>query len=441
MFNDLTAIILAAGDSTRLWPIPDKLFLEFRGLPLIQYSLNQLKNLGINNFIIVANKNNFVSCSNLISLNSAVSLKVVRQTETQGMAGAVLAASNEIKTEKILVVGPTDIVEDYLMADFKTLYSQNPDGIFVGKKIDALEPLGYYRVDGNLVKNIVEKPKTSSKDSKIAAIVFDYFKNGNRLFEAIKNISSRHDDIYEQAKMKLIEAGLEFKLLPYNGYWGYLKYPWHVLSLTSYFLSNIKKTEIKKAKIEKNVKIIGNVVIEDNVKILEGVKIVGPAILGKGTIIGQNSLIRESIIGEHTIIGFNCEITRSFLGNNCWFHHNYVGDSVILNNVAFGFGAVVANYRLDGASVKSVVNTVKIDTLRTKLGVMIGESSRIGVNASLMPGIKIGKHAFIGSGVILSQDLPDNKFIEFQQRTSRVVDNRIKKNTGKIEENRLKLKF
>ena len=441
MFNDVTAIILAAGDSTRLWPIPDKLFLEFRGIPLLQYSVDQLKKIGIKNFIIVANKNNFADCQKLVEANLTVSLKIVKQQSNLGMAGAILASSKEVETKKILVVGPSDIVEEYLLSEFKDLYQQNPDGIFVGKLIGDNKPFGYYTVEGSTVKGIVEKPSFSGANSKIAAIVFDYYKNGNQLFEAINKSSSATDDLYEQAKTKLIDSGLQFKLLSYNGYWGYLKFPWHVLPVSSYFLARIKKTEIKKAKIDKTVKIIGNVFIDDEVRILEGVKIVGPTSIGKGAVIGQNSLIRESEIGAGSVVGFNTEITRSYIGNFCWFHHNYIGDSVILDNVAFGFGAVVANYRFDGATIYSKVNSVKIDTSRTKLGCIVGEAARIGVNVSIMPGIKIGSHTFIGSSVIVSEDLPDNKFIEYQKKITRIVDNRVNRKTGNIEDNRKKMNF
>ena len=58
-----------------------------------------------------------------------------------------------------------------------------------------------------------------------------------------------------------------------------------------------------------------------------------------------------------------------------------------------------------------------------------------------MPGIKIGSHTFIGSSVIVSEDLPDNKFIEYQEKITRIVDNRVNRKTGNIEDNRKKMNF
>ena len=67
-----------------------------------------------------------------------------------------------------------------------------------------------------------------------------------------------------------------------------------------------------------------------------------------------------------------------------------------------GAGATLANLRLDDAEIK--------ETGRNKLGAMIGMGVRIGVNASVMPGVKIGKNSFIGAGVVLTRDLPEDSF-------------------------------
>ena len=440
MFDDLIVIILAAGDSTRLWPIEDKLFLEFCGVSLIQRSINQLKKIGIKKFVIIANKNNIQNCEKLKNYNTELDLIINIQNNNKGIAGAILSAQKEISNHKILVVSPSDVFEDYLLADFIDIYKENPQAIFVGKLLSGYQPLGYYSEESNIVKGIIEKPSLGSLPSQIAAIVFDYYSEGKKLIEAIKKVSSAKDDLYEKAKVQLVTEGLVIKLLSYNGYWGYLKYPWHVLSIAAFFLSLIK-ADINKGKIDPSVKIKGPVFIGENVTILENVKIVGPVYIGNGSLIGQNSLIRESIIGNSTVVGFSSEITRSYSGANCWFHHNYIGDSVILNNSAFGFGAVVANYRLDQTSIKSFVQGKKIDTLRTKLGVITGKNSRIGINASLMPGIKIGTNSFVGSGVIVSEDIGDNKFIEYEKKNTRIVDNRVKESVGNFEKNRSSLKY
>src|SRR3989338_11340909 len=106
--KDIKALFLAAGDSTRLWPINNKLFVDFVGIPLIQHSINSLKKAGIREIIIIASKNNYLDCQKLISFNQKLSIKVLIQENELGMAGAVLTAEKEIAGGKIVVVGPSD---------------------------------------------------------------------------------------------------------------------------------------------------------------------------------------------------------------------------------------------------------------------------------------------------------------------------------------------
>jgi bifunctional UDP-N-acetylglucosamine pyrophosphorylase/glucosamine-1-phosphate N-acetyltransferase len=76
----------------------------------------------------------------------------------------------------------------------------------------------------------------------------------------------------------------------------------------------------------------------------------------------------------------------------------------------------------------------KINTQRNKLGNIIGKNVRIGISAMLMPGVKIGENSFVGSGVILSEDLEENKFCIVKQQ-HQITKNRLeisKKNREKF---------
>ena len=90
------------------------------------------------------------------------------------------------------------------------------------------------------------------------------------------------------------------------------------------------------------------------------------------------------------------------------FSHSPNADaSVFDNNSSMGFGATTANYRLDGRTVPSRVKDERIDSGRMKLGLMLGEGTKIGVNTSTMPGIKIGSRAMIGANLRVTKDVPD----------------------------------
>lgn len=422
--NDIKVLILAGGDSSRFWPLSDKQALYMLGKPIPYYCLSQLNRFGFNKVVIVTNRQNCSFYNKVITNFSQMNIELINQDDDRGMAGAVISAGKLIQGHKLLIVNPADIIEDVLFHDFRKELITDPDGIIAGVTLNTYFPGGYLEVDGNKIKGIVEKPTYLDYSHKIINIVFHYIKDTNRLLNEIDSIKTISDDIYERALDSLMKKGMSFKLLPYKGYWGYLKYPWHVLGISSFFLSKIKGKLINKAKVDKSAIIKGDVFLEDNVRIMENVKIQGPVYIGNGTIIGNNSIIRESMLGNNCIVGYSTEITRSYIGSDNWFHSNYIGDSVISNNICFGAGTVTANLRLDEACIKSWIKKKQIDTGKIKLGAMIGSNVRVGINCSLMPGVKIGNNSIVGAGVILDNDLPDNEFCKVSQQ--KLIINNIK---------------
>lgn len=132
-------------------------------------------------------------------------------------------------------------------------------------------------------------------------------------------------------------------------------------------------------------------------KIAKGVLIKGSAIIGDNCFIEQGSLIRENVIlGNNVHIGHAVEIKNSIILNNTAVSHlNYIGDSIIGNNVNISGGVITANYRLDKHSVLVRTNDKRIDTKLEKFGAIIGDDSIVGVNSVLNPGTILGKNTIV----------------------------------------------
>lgn len=412
-------LILAGGQSERFWPLGDKALLPFLGRTLIENQIERVKGVGFKDIIVVCNKENLPVIKDL-------GVKAVLQ-RGKGQAAAILSVKKFLNG-LVLVVNANDFFDPLLFKQVIRAGQKNGvDVCLVGFKTTAYFPGGYLVVDKNhRVRKIIEKPAEGKEPSNLVRIVVDFFQEGEKLVEYLKK-----NILYEEALDQMIQDGLGVYAISYQGDWAYLKYPWHALLMTDFFLKKIKTKKIgQNVQISKKAIIAaGPVIIKDNVRIFENVKIVGPAYIGKNTIIGNNSIIRQSMIGADCVIGFSTEITRSYIGDQCWFHTNYTGDSVLDTNVSLGAGAVLANLRLDENTICSVVKEKRVNTQRTKLGAIVGKNVRIGVNASIMPGIKIGKNSFIGAGVVLNKDLAENKFCYFKQEKMIVKENfkRVKK--------------
>jgi len=143
--------------------------------------------------------------------------------------------------------------------------------------------------------------------------------------------------------------------------------------------------------------------------------------------------VRCSQIGDDCVIGFGTEVARSHIGDHVWTHTNYIGDSVIGNNCSFGAGTVTGNLRLDEEHISVNIHGEKICSGTNKFGLVTGDNVRCGINTSFMPGVKIGNNCFIGAGIIVAQDVEDDKFV-YGKTELTIKDNISKTDLGKREE-------
>ncbi|HAU39348.1 MAG: Nucleotidyl transferase, bifunctional UDP-N-acetylglucosamine pyrophosphorylase / Glucosamine-1-phosphate N-acetyltransferase [Candidatus Peregrinibacteria bacterium GW2011_GWF2_43_17] len=407
----MRAIILAAGRSKRMKPIEDKNFLKFLGKTLLECQVDIVKKAGFKNITIIAGEHNIAKIKKTFP-----KLEVIKQKNLdEGMAGAMDSLHPYLKDEAILILSANDFLDESAFNLMKKASEKSPAEILMlAKKVKSYFPGGYLEVaNKNRITDIIEKPGEGKEPSDMINIVLHIHKNPKKLIETIKKIKTAKDDKYEMAIAKLIKEDTHAEAVPYTGLWQALKYPWHILELQKYFLSTIRKSKISKtAKISKSAQIKGSVIIEDNVKIFDHATVVGPIYIGKNSIIANNSLVRESMIGDSCVIGFNSEVARSNLADHVWLHTNYIGDSIVSENTALGAGSVTGNLRLDEGEIRMDIQGEKTGSNSNKFGSVIGKDCRIGINVSIMPGVKIGENAFITGGLIINQDIPDNSFVK-----------------------------
>ena len=407
-------LLLAGGDSTRFWPLENKLFFSFLGKPLILYQIEELLKYG-ELVTVVANKSNATAVKRLVDNNNIKSVQIIIQKdEYPGMAGAVFSVENHIKGE-VLIVNGSDLI-DYqsIIEKLVLLIAQENKLILVGKKFNEYFPGGYFKFDDDKkIIGIVEKPDKDKRPSSIVKLVFDYFADINSLIKYFPETKTQKDDLYEAVLNKILSINLKQAYLIYDSYWFGLKYPWQVLAMMKNFLTSVNKNKISStATISEKSLIIGPVIIGDNVKIGDFCKIVGPVFIGDNTVIGDYSMVRESQIGEDCLIGSFTEVARSYIGNNVYLHRNYIGDSVLDDDVMIGAQAVTGNLKFDGEKVYSFINEEKIDTNMNKFGSIIGKLSKVGVNSTIFPGVKIGKKTWIGPGEKVKYDLDDKIYLD-----------------------------
>ncbi len=408
MKHNLVAVVLAGGVGNRFWPFSsDKVLFPWFGKPFIEYSIRSVLPKEVTRIVLVTNSENNQLLS---SLTFSVPSTTVIQPRALGMGDAILSAASELQNCSLLILNGDDLLDRGILEDVVSKgLNDEVFGVIPGHEVNSYLPLGYLITDGKDVMGIEEKPGAGNEPSRYIATLGHFISDSNSLLDELRHTTSGEDDVYEKALSMLMKRH-RFVLHAYEGDFASLKYPWNVLDVTRVLLSRLGSHRGKNVDIKQNVIIEGDVFIEDDVRIFEHTKIIGPAYIGKGAIIGNNNIIRQSHIGAGCVTGFNTDITRSYVGDECWFHSNYVGDSVLEKNISMGSGAVLANLRLDDGEIVSSIKLERISTGRNKAGAMIGRDVRIGVNASIMPGIKIGSGSFIGSGAVIDKDVPEGTY-------------------------------
>lgn len=418
-------VLLAGGVSKRLWPLTiDKNLWPFYPDCLLTYNLKILKKLGIKDVVVVINPSS-KEAAHKLTKDLDLNITFVVQEEALGMGQALLAAEKEIENAELLVLNCDDIVDEGLIEKvINGASGTKHDLILVGKKYANYFDGGYFQLEGDRPTGLVEKPGEGNQPSDLIKLVVDYYKDSSFLLEKLKTITSENDDLYEWAVDQLLKEKDSF-VIPYDGFWLTVKYPWQLLDLLAFTLSKITESKISEAaSISPRAVIEGPVIIEKGVKIFENAKVRGPAYLSENVVIANNALVRDSYLGKGSVVGFSSEVARSYLGEDCWTHNNFVGDSILQNNVSFGVGTVLTNLKLDESEISSKIKGKKVSTGKVKLGAIIGRNVRIGSNSTVMPGVKIGSDSFIGASVSVSEDLEEKQFLYAVQDQVKKTNNR-----------------
>jgi len=384
----------------------DKFLLDFLGKTLLERQVETARQAGINEFVFVASPANRARIEEVTGRLRGIKVSIIVQEQPLGMADAILSAASLLDSE-VIIVNPNDIFDGSGYALLKEA-RQSGDAVsyVLAKKVQTYFPGGYLVTDDRgFLRQIVEKPGQGKEPSNMVNLVVHLHSDLEKLLHAIRREPAGEDDVYERALTALAHSD-RVKVVAYGGPWTAIKYPWHILDAIRYFLDEEPPRISPTASVSPSATIDGRVTIAENARILENAVVRGPAYIGRNTVIGNNSLVRDySHIGDDCVIGFSTEIKDSYVGNRCWTHMNYLGDSIVGEDCSFGAGTITANWRLDAKNIPVKINGKPVGTGRDKFGAIIGNHCKTGVSVSIMPGVKMGPDALIGPGVVVTTDV------------------------------------
>ncbi len=377
----MKAVIMAAGQSTRTYPLTltrPKPLLKVMNRPMLAWQLEALEGVADEAVLVVGYRQDMIREAFGDRFGS-MKLTYVTQEEQRGTGHAV-SVCRDVVDGPFLALNGDDL---YDPADLRRL-AATPGSALV-KRVPDPRLYGIYDVDAeNRVKRLVEKPEEVFSDlANVGAYCFN-----PDVFDVLESVApSPRGEIEITSAIQELAAGPRFRVVPMEGYWLPVGYPWHLLEANEWFLNNRLVPGIE-GEVSPAAHLSGPVYVGPGSVIRPGVVIDGPVYIGRDCRVGPNCWLRPGATlcdGSH--VGHAVEIKNSILMDHAAVPHlSYTGDSVIGERANFGAGTITANLRHDGANVKARVRDSEVDTGRRKMGAIVGDHVHTGINTCLYPG-------------------------------------------------------
>ncbi len=422
----MQAVILAAGESSRFWPLNygHKSLIKIMGKPLILYLIEALKKEGIKEIIVIQGKKRDIEKE--LKKYGVKGINYIIQPRPLGSGEAILRIEKLAKdqffvfnSERIdarCYVKP--ILEKFIKLN---IFNNKPKLIISAGPTKTPWLFGILKLKGDKVLDIVEQPKSGKEFSnlKITGVYFlpkEFLKYLKKvpiypysLEEALLNYAKKEDIRMVNIKKDTFA----------------LKYPWDLFEIKKYIFDNFLKrnpegpakvsSKFRRAygaRISKDVIIKGRVYIGAGTRIFEGAVIKGPCYIGNNCIIGNNAILRDyTNLEDNNLIGANAEVTRSIFQESCQVHSGFFGDSIFGKNCLMGAGTITANVRVDRGEIKSIVKNKKVNTGLKSFGCVMGKNVRTGIHCSFMPGVFIGENSRIGPRTLVAENVKENSLL------------------------------
>lgn len=428
----MKALILAAGQGTRMKSNTSKVLHKVLGKPLVAYPMKAAKEVGAREVcLIVGHK------AEDVKKELGEDVSYVLQKEQLGTGHAVMQAMSFIESadEILILCGDTPLVTADTLKGMVDFHHENNNSLTVLSAI-MKDSTGYGRIvrdtNGNLVK-IVEQKDANDEEKAIKEVNAGmYICSAERLKYALTKLTNNNvqNEYYltdtieillkEGERVNAFATGESDDISGVNS-------RIQLAEVTTIMKERINLSHMangvtfvdpsatyiepdvtigKDTIIEPNCMLQGATSIGENCFIGYGSKITNTSIannvdvqmsvimdstVDEGTHVGPFAYIRpNSRIGKNIKVGDFVEIKNATIGDGTKISHlTYVGDADVGENVNFGCGTVVVNY--DG---------------QKKHRSTIGDNAFIGCNTNLVSPVVVEEGAYTAAGSTITKDVP-----------------------------------
>jgi bifunctional UDP-N-acetylglucosamine pyrophosphorylase/glucosamine-1-phosphate N-acetyltransferase len=398
----MKAVVVAAGQGTRMRPLTEtrpKPMVPVAGRPLVEHVLDAAAP-SVDGLVVVVGYEGDQVREHVGAEHDGVPVEYVTQDEQLGTAHAIQQAEPHVE-ERFLALNGDVLFDPGLVAGLAEAGAE-VDAAMAVMEVENPSSFGVVDTADGRVTGIVEKPD----DPPSNLVNLGLYAFPSAVFDLIADLKPSERGEYEitDALASLVDAGQPVAAVEHDGLWLDVGRPWDLLDANEHLLADLDRRV--EGSVEDGATLQGPVVVEDGARVRSGAYVEGPVVVQSGADVGPNAYVRgATVIGPGVRVGNAVEVKNSILMRDASVGHlSYVGDSVLGHDVNFGAGTMVANLRHDDENVKMMVKGESTDTGRRKLGVVLGDGAKTGINSSLNAGLKLGTGATTKPGETVMKD-------------------------------------
>jgi len=439
----MKAIILAGGTSSRLWPYSEtmpKSSIPIANRPLISLIIDALITLNIETYVVVG----YLGEEIKYVLRDKPNLFFVEQPNPIGTAGAVMNALRLISSDDLLIIyGDIALHPNNLKKFIEATKDARLCALVTPIEKERPQDWICAELKGDRIISIQGHPR--SGNFRLCGVYFisrDFLHFLEKTPNFMRNVPvggmpSQELELAQTFQM-MIESGLDVIAVEAEGFFVDVDKPWHILEANRKYIefltSSIRENVIppsssvspeayirghvvlgENTHIGPRVVITDNLIVGDNTAITNGAIFTGPAVVGDNCFI-----YNYPQIGAYTSIGNKCHIGHCAEIEGVFFENVYVVHyselyGVFGHSVDIGAATVCGTLRFDdGITIHYVKGRAELP-LEGANAIYIGNFSRTGVNAIIMPGVKVGCYSLVGPGVMVYEDIPSHTLVLAKQ--------------------------
>lgn len=429
------AIVLAAGQGTRMKSDLYKVLHPVCGKPMVAHVIDNIEKLGAERIVSIVGHG-----AEKVEETLGDKSEYALQKEQLGTAHAVQQAEKileNLEGTTIVVCGDTPLIRSETMGALIAHHNESGAKATILTAI-ADDPTGYGRVirgeNGQVLRNVEQKDASKEEQQVVEINTGTYCFDNKVLFETLKKVTNNNaqGEYYLPDVIGILQAeGALVAAYVTDDFTETLGINDRVVLAEA---ERVMRHRLAEMHMRNGVTIINpdNTYISADAEIgrdtvlQPGTMIEGKTVIGDGCTIGPNSQIVDSTIGDQTTIhssvvlqseigsntaigpfahirpetnlgdsvriGNFVEVKKSTFGDGSKAAHlSYIGDANVGSGVNFGCGTIVVNY--DGK--QKHVTTVEDDAF-------------IGCNSNLLAPVTIGKGAYVAAGSTISKNVPKN---------------------------------